>query len=106
MGKYDWGEVAGDTVSGATTGFSFGGPVGAGIGGLAGFAKGLFTRKKKKKKKISTLDKNQQDPLAIYMIMIQRRLMMFLIRTLQVKRIEIGKKRLCLRSQETSEAKA
>ncbi len=62
MAKYD----AGSALSGAGTGASVGslfGPVGTGIGAIAGGALGLFGSKKKKKKKpkqISSLDPQQQ----------------------------------------------
>lgn len=61
MPKADWGSGLSGGASGAATGFAAGGPVGGVIGGVAGLFGGLFGgSKKKKKKKISTLDKNQQ----------------------------------------------
>ncbi len=60
----------GNALSGATTGASVGslfGPVGTGIGALAGGALGLFGSKKKKKKTISTFDPQQQDLYNKYM---------------------------------------
>lgn len=48
-------------ISGASTGASIGGPWGAAIGGAVGGVAGLFGGpKKKKRKKLSTLDKRQQ----------------------------------------------
>lgn len=46
-------------LGGASTGFSIGGPAGAAVGGLVGGLSGLFG-KKKKRKKVSSLDKRQQ----------------------------------------------
>ena len=61
MGKADLGGGLGGAASGAGLGFSVGGPVGAAVGGVAGGLLGLFGRSKKKKpKRISTLDKTQQ----------------------------------------------
>lgn len=62
MPKSDWGSGFSGAASGAATGFSIGGPAGAAVGGLTGFVTGLFGggKKKKKPKKVSTLDKNQQ----------------------------------------------
>ncbi len=61
MAKADWGGGASGALSGAATGAVFGGPIGAGIGGLVGGLGGLFGGgRKKKKKKLSTLDKDQQ----------------------------------------------
>jgi hypothetical protein len=61
MPKADWGSGASGAASGAATGFSVGGPAGAVVGGVAGLFGGLWGgNKKKKKKKLSTLDKNQQ----------------------------------------------
>jgi len=59
MPKADWGGGVTGGVQGATTGFTLGGPVGGAIGGLTGFVGGLFGKKKKKKR--STFDKNQQN---------------------------------------------
>lgn len=59
MGKFDLGGAAGGAASGAAIGSSFG-PIGTGIGAVAGGLLGAFGRKKKKPKKISTLDKTQQ----------------------------------------------
>jgi len=53
---YDIAQGAAGAASGAATGFAIGGPVGGVIGG----AIGLFSGRKKKAKKISTLDKNQK----------------------------------------------
>lgn len=54
----DYAGAATGAIGGATAGASFG-PIGAGIGGLLGGITGLFGNKKKKKK-ISSFDKNQQ----------------------------------------------
>lgn len=54
----DYTGAATGALSGAGTGFAIGGPIGAAVGGLAGGAAGLFGKKKKKKR--STFDKNQQ----------------------------------------------
>jgi hypothetical protein len=51
--------AAGGVLSGASTGAMFG-PYGAAIGGVAGGLLGLFSGGKKKKKKMSTLDKKQK----------------------------------------------
>lgn len=60
MPKVDYGSGASGVVSGVATGSIFG-PVGGVIGGIAGGIAGLFGGKKKKKaKKISTLDPQQQ----------------------------------------------
>lgn len=60
MARADWGGGASGALSGAATGSIFG-PIGAGIGGAVGALGGLFGGgKKKKKKKISTLDKDQR----------------------------------------------
>ncbi len=62
MPKSDWGSAAGGALSGAGTGFSVGGPIGAAAGGIVGGIAGLFGGgRKKKKKKISRLDKKQQE---------------------------------------------
>ncbi len=55
----DWTGGATGALSGAATGGSIGGPWGAAIGGVVGGVAGLFG-KKKKKKKVSSLDKRQQ----------------------------------------------
>ncbi len=60
MAKYDASSAASGALSGAATGFAIGGPWGAAAGGLIGGAAGLFGSKKKKRKKISTLDPQQQ----------------------------------------------
>ena len=60
MAKFSAGSAASGAASGALTGFSAGGPVGGAIGGVVGGVAGLFGSKKKKKKRISTLDKKQQ----------------------------------------------
>lgn len=59
MGKLDFAGGAGGAASGAAVGSAFG-PIGTGVGAVAGGLLGLFGRKKKKPKKISTLDKTQQ----------------------------------------------
>jgi hypothetical protein len=59
MGKLDFAGGAGGAASGAAVGSAFG-PIGTGVGAVAGGLLGLFGRKKKKAKKISTLDKTQQ----------------------------------------------
>ncbi len=59
MPKVDYGNVASGVLAGAATGSAFG-PIGSAVGGLGGGLLGLFS-KRKKKKKISTLDKNQTD---------------------------------------------
>lgn len=61
MPKANWGSGASGAASGAITGASIGGPWGAAVGGVVGGVAGLFGGgKKKKPKKRSTLDKNQQ----------------------------------------------
>jgi hypothetical protein len=61
MPKADWGSGASGAASGASTGAVLGGPPGAVIGGVAGGLAGLFGGgKKKKRKKLSTMDKEQQ----------------------------------------------
>lgn len=57
---FDFGGAATGAVSGATTGGAIGGPWGAAAGGFLGGLSGLFGKGKNKKKKISTLDKRQQ----------------------------------------------
>lgn len=59
MGKLDLGGGLGGAASGAAIGSSFG-PIGTGVGAVAGGLLGLFGKKKKKPKKISTLDATQQ----------------------------------------------
>lgn len=63
----DWTSGATGALGGASTGATIGSvipgvgtAIGAGIGGLVGGVAGLFGSKKKKKKKISTFDKNQK----------------------------------------------
>ena|SRR3982751_426032 len=57
----NWTGGATGAISGAATGATIGGPWGAAIGGLAGGAAGLFGGgRKKKPKRISSLDKRQQ----------------------------------------------
>lgn len=61
MAKLDYGSGASGAVSGASTGAMIGGPWGAAAGGIIGGVGGLFgSGRKKKGKKISNLDKNQQ----------------------------------------------
>jgi hypothetical protein len=61
MARADFGGGASGALSGAATGAAFGGPVGAGIGGIVGGLGGLFgSGRKKRKKRISSLDKDQQ----------------------------------------------
>lgn len=55
----DFGGGLGGAASGAAVGSAFG-PVGAAIGGVAGGLLGLFGRKKKKPKRLSTLNKDQE----------------------------------------------
>lgn len=55
----NWGGAAGGALSGAAAGSSFG-PWGAAAGGVIGGISGLFGGKKKKRKRISTLDPQQQ----------------------------------------------
>ncbi len=55
----NYGGAASGAISGAGAGFGIGGPVGGAIGGLVGGIAGLFG-KKKRKKKVSSLDKRQQ----------------------------------------------
>lgn len=55
----DFGNVASGAVSGGIAGASYGGPWGAAAGAVGGGILGLFGSKKKPKKR-STLDKNQQ----------------------------------------------
>lgn len=59
MSKADLGGGLGGAASGAAIGSAFG-PIGTGVGAVAGGLLGLFGRKKKKPKKVSTLDKTQQ----------------------------------------------
>lgn len=59
MATYDFGSGASGAISGAAAGSSFG-PIGTAAGGLIGGLTGLFGSKKKKKKRISTLDPQQQ----------------------------------------------
>jgi len=59
MGKLDFAGGAGGAASGAAIGSAFG-PIGTGVGAVAGGLLGLFGKKKKKPKKLSTLDKTQQ----------------------------------------------
>lgn len=62
MPKADYGAAATGGISGAAAGTAIGGPVGGVIGGLVGGVGGLFGGgRKKKKKKISTLDQRQQE---------------------------------------------
>lgn len=57
----DWGATAGGALSGASTGTAIGGPIGGVVGGLVGgISNFLGSKKKKKAKKRSTLDKNQK----------------------------------------------
>ncbi|MFI0477776.1 MAG: glycine zipper domain-containing protein [Candidatus Rhabdochlamydia sp.] len=63
----DWTGGATGALAGASAGATIGSAipvvgtaVGAGVGGLFGGVAGLFGNKKKKKKKVSSLDKNQQ----------------------------------------------
>jgi hypothetical protein len=67
MPKTNWGSAAGGAASGAISGASIGSivpgvgtAIGAGVGGLVGGIAGLFGNKKKKAKKRSTLDPQQQ----------------------------------------------
>ncbi len=63
MGKFDAGSAALGGASGAATGFGIGGPAGAAVGAVAGGLLGAFGRskqKRKKAKKLSTLDATQQ----------------------------------------------
>lgn len=55
----NYGGAASGALSGAAAGSVFG-PIGSGIGGLIGGITGLFGGNKKKKKKLSSFDKNQQ----------------------------------------------
>lgn len=55
----DWTGGATGAISGASAGSAFG-PIGAGIGGVIGGVAGLFGGKKKKRRKVSSLDKRQQ----------------------------------------------
>lgn len=55
----NWGGAAGGAVTGAQLGSGFG-PPGAAIGGVLGGIAGLFGSKKKRPKKRSTFDKEQQ----------------------------------------------
>lgn len=63
----DWGGAATGALGGASTGATIGSiipgvgtAIGAGVGGLVGGVAGLFGSKKKKKKKVSSLDKRQE----------------------------------------------
>lgn len=55
----NYGGAASGALSGAAAGSVFG-PIGSGIGGLIGGITGLFGGNKRKKKKLSSFDKNQQ----------------------------------------------
>lgn len=56
----DWAGAASGAVGGATVGGGVGGPWGALAGSVVGGAAGLFGSNKRKRKKISGLDKNQK----------------------------------------------
>ncbi len=56
----DYAGAATGALSGASAGAIFGGPIGAVAGGLIGGTAGLFGGGRKKKKKLSTFDKRQQ----------------------------------------------
>ena len=56
----DFTSGATGAISGAATGASLGGPVGAVAGGVLGGLGGLFGGRKKRKKRVSSLDKDQQ----------------------------------------------
>lgn len=60
MAKLNLNSALGLAGTGAAIGSSFAPGIGTAIGGGLGFLGGLFTGKKKKPKKRSTLDKNQQ----------------------------------------------
>lgn len=57
----NWGEAGQGAASGAITGGSIGGPWGALAGGALGGIAGLFGKKKKRNKRLSSLDPNQQN---------------------------------------------
>ena len=64
----DWTGATKGALSGATTGATLGSAIpgigtaiGGGVGGLVGGITGLFGNKKKKKNRLSTLDKRQQE---------------------------------------------
>lgn len=59
MAKYSVASGLSGAASGAAIGSSFG-PIGTGVGAIVGGAAGLFGSKKKKKKRISTLDPEQR----------------------------------------------
>lgn len=59
MAKYDASGAASGALAGAGYGSAFG-PIGTGVGAVAGGLLGLFASKKKKPKKLSTMDKTQQ----------------------------------------------
>ncbi len=56
----NWTGAGTGAISGASAGGSAFGPLGAAAGGLLGGVAGLFGKKKRKPKRISSLDKNQQ----------------------------------------------
>lgn len=59
MVKLSLGGAAGGGITGASVGSAFG-PIGAAAGGVVGAVAGLFGSKKKKRKKIKTLDPQQE----------------------------------------------
>ncbi len=64
MPKYDWGAGLGGAASGAASGAALGSAIpgiGTAVGALGGGLLGLFSGIQNKPKKISTLDKRQQD---------------------------------------------
>jgi hypothetical protein len=56
----DYTSGASGALGGASTGFALGGPIGGVAGGLLGGVAGLFGGGRKKRKKLSTMDKRQQ----------------------------------------------
>ena len=56
----DYTSGASGALGGASTGFAMGGPIGGVAGGLLGGIAGLFGGGRKKRKKLSTMDKRQQ----------------------------------------------
>lgn len=61
MPKPDWTSGAQGAIKGGAQGYAMGGPPGAAIGAITGGAAGLFGGgRKKKRKKLTTLDERQQ----------------------------------------------
>lgn len=61
MAKYDYGGALSGAASGAALGTSFAPGIGTGVGAIAGGLLGLLGSRRKKPKKLSTMDKTQQE---------------------------------------------